>query len=150
MLAALLPWELAGTDRRRAIEVVWWITAASHRRGCDRHGRGRSRRCRRCVDVATWLVGVSATAATIAIWSCCWWRRRGDPTTRCRCGSPPERVAAWLAVVPEQIDIGPQAPLGDEAGALLLLATVPLLVVGVRSCNALRERPGASTASPTR
>ncbi len=27
VLAALLPWELARTDRRRAIEIVWWITA---------------------------------------------------------------------------------------------------------------------------
>ncbi len=137
VLAALLPWELARTDRRRAIEIVWWITAGLI--AVVAFGTATLDPGVHVLDVATWLVGISATAATIRL-VICWWRRRGDPDPLpmwVAAGA----VAAWLAVVPEQFEQGPQAPLDDEAGALLLLATVPLLVVGA-IVNALRERPG--------
>jgi signal transduction histidine kinase len=50
-------------------------------------------------------------------------------------------VAAWLAVFASGSYVGWDVPGREVAGALLLLATVPLLAVGI-TVDALRARPG--------
>jgi signal transduction histidine kinase len=136
VLAALIPWELAPLRRSRRTEVIWWTTASLIGFVAIGTAAGWPHSV---VTVANWLVGVSATAATARlVWT--WWRGRGqdDPLPLwVAAGS----LAAWLAVVPEMIEFGPQVPFGDQAASLLLLATIPLLVVAA-IVDTLRERPG--------
>jgi hypothetical protein len=141
VLAALVPWELATTRRSRRYEVVWWTTAAlivvvavgSALSGPNGEGIDP-------VDIPTWLVAFSATAATARLLVVWWWRRvdSDDPLPGWLAAGA---VAAWLAVVPEAIEFGIQVPLGDVAGSLMLLATIPLLVAGA-IVDVLRRRPG--------
>ena len=48
-------------------------------------------------------------------------------------------VVALLAVVPEALEFGWEAPAGDVAGSVMLIATVPLLLVGT-VVDSLRRR----------
>jgi signal transduction histidine kinase len=94
------------------------------------------------VDVATWLVAASATFATVRL-VVAWWRAGSwsaeDPLPGWLAFGA---VVAFLSLVPERFDIGEwKFPGVDVAGPLLLLATLPLLVVGVL-VRAQRERPG--------
>ena len=140
VLAALVPWELATTRRRPVIEVVWWTTAvlivviaAGAATGVNGSGFD-------VVDVARWLVAASATAATVRLVGT-WWRGRtlsDDPLPGWLAAGA---FVAWLAVVPDAFVLGWRYPGGDVAGSLLLLASVPVLVVGA-IVSALRERPG--------
>jgi signal transduction histidine kinase len=135
-LAALLPWELARTGRRTSIEVIWWVTAAMIALVAVSEAADLGHPA---IDVR-YLVALSATIATVRL-IVLWWKRRAivdDPLAPLVAAGA---LAAWLAVVPEQLEFGFQAPLGDAAGALVLLATVPLLVVAA-IVNALRDRPG--------
>jgi two-component system, NarL family, sensor kinase len=136
VLAALLPWELTRNGRHTLTEVIWWATAVmiavvAVAKAAD---LGHP-----AID-AVYLIALSATLATLrAIYL--WWTRRAiqdDPLpTLVAAGA----LAAWLAVVPKQVGFGVDLPGGDAAGALVLLATVPLLVVAA-IVNALRDRPG--------
>ena len=141
VLVALVPWELATTGRRPRLEAVWWTTAAlvavlAAGTAAGRQGPGLDG-----VDVATWLVDLSATAATVRLIGR-WWRLRragGDPLPGWLAAGA---VAAWLAVAVERIDVDAEQLRGDDViGPLLLLATVPLIVVGALVL-AIRERPG--------
>jgi len=136
VLAALLPWELARTNRRTHVEVIWWLTAATITAVGVGYATGFPHSV---ISALEWLVGLSATAATARL-IVLWWehRRADDPLPALAAVGA---VAAWLAVVPELLEFGYQAPLGDEAGALVLIATLPLLVVAA-VVNALRDRPG--------
>jgi signal transduction histidine kinase len=138
VLAALLPWELIKSGRRRtAIEVVWWATVAAIAGGAIASAVDADTTL---ISVLGWLVALSATAATARL-LIAWWHRRHDADDPLPLWIAAGALAAWLAVVPELFEVGPQVPLGDEAGALMLLATVPLLVVAA-IVDALRERPG--------
>ena len=135
-LAALLPWELARTGRRTVIEVIWWVTAVliglvAVAKAADL-GHPET-------DVI-YLVALSATIATIRLIVLAWKHRRvaDDPLPVLVAAGA---LAAWLAVVPEKAEFGMDPRGGDSAGALVLMATVPLLVVAA-IVNALRDRPG--------
>ena len=134
VLAALLPWELARTGRRTLTEVIWWITAVMialvavarrrtsdirHRRGLLHSGVGDFG------DAPPDLLGGRG-------------EDQGRPTPT---ANRPGALAAWLAVVPSSSTSCRPARAGDAAGALVLLATVPLLVVAA-IVYALRDRPG--------
>jgi signal transduction histidine kinase len=135
VLAALLPWELCRTGRRRSTEVIWWVTAVmiSLAAVAEAADFGHP-----AVD-AVYFIAVSATLATLRL-IYVWWKSRSvaDPLPLLVAAGA---LAAWLAVVPEQVGFGIDPPGGDAAGALVLLATVPLLVVAA-IVNALRDRPG--------
>jgi two-component system NarL family sensor kinase len=137
VLAALLPWELARTGRRVTIEVIWWVTAALIAVVAVGEAADFGHPT---IDIMYWLVSLSATVATARL-LVAWWRRRGDADDPLPPWVAAGALVAWLAVVPENIEVGFDAPLGDEAGSLLLLATIPLLVVAA-IVNALRDRPG--------
>lgn len=139
VLVALVPWELAKGSRRRWVEVVWWSTAVlvvgtAVGEGLDARSSGLDP-----VDVALWLVGLSATAATVRLIAA-WHRDTGDDPLLgwLAVGS----IVAWLAVVPVRLGIASwEFPGDDVLGPALLLATLPLLIVGVL-VGAMRERPG--------
>lgn len=141
VLVALVPWELAVRGRRRRFEVVWWTTAALVAATVIGHIAGAQSPGIDVVDVATWLVAASATAAT-AMLIAAWWTGRhasDDPLAGWLAAGA---TVMWLAVVPEQLNISSvEFEAGDVVGPLLLLATLPLLVVGVL-VRAMRERPG--------
>ena len=86
------------------------------------------------------MVALSATAATVRL-VVVWWQQRRTVDDPLPAVAAVGATAAWLAVVPEQIEFGYQAPLGDQAGALVLIATLPLLVVAA-VVSALRDHPG--------
>ena len=141
VLVALVPWELAATGRRRTIELIWWATAAligvaAVVTALDLRSPGVD-----VVDVATFLVDVSATVATARL-VVRWWRHRtrgGDPLPGWLAAGA---GTAWLASAAEHIDLdGGRLAGEDVVGPLLLIATVPLLVVGAL-VTAMRERPG--------
>jgi two-component system NarL family sensor kinase len=141
VLVALLPWELTITGRQRWIEVVWWATAAlvvatAVGEGFDLRGPGVDP-----FDVVMWLVAVSATAATVRL-GVVWRRSRGEADDPLLGWLLAGSVVAWFAVIPERLDLASwEFPANDVIGPLLLLATLPLLVVGVL-VRALRDRPG--------
>lgn len=141
VLVALVPWELAVSDRSRVVDAVWWVTAALVATtviGEAAHLQGPGVDI---VDVATWLVAGSATAAVaFLVWG--WWCQRGNSDDPLRGWLAAGAVVAWLAVVPERIGVDRfAAPDVRVVGALLLVATLPLLVVAVL-VRAMRERPG--------
>jgi two-component system NarL family sensor kinase len=141
VLAALVPWELALTGRQRRYEAVWWSTAALIVAVAIGEAAGAQSPGFDVVDVATWLLAVSATAATVRL--VVLWRVRArhddDPLAGWLAVGA---VAAWLAVVPERFGIWDLSfPGRDVLGPLLLLATLPVLIVAVL-VRALRERPG--------
>ena len=141
VLAALVPWELAVTGRRPQFEVVWWSTAALIAVLAIGEAVGAQSSGLDVVDIATWLIAVSATAATIRL--VVRWREAtrfdDDPLAGWLAVGA---VTAWLAVVPERFGIwGWKFPGGDVVGPLLLLATLPVLTVAVL-VRALRDRPG--------
>ncbi len=88
---------------------------------------------------ATWVVIASATAGTMLLAVRCWRDRvAGDPLPAWILAGA---VLAWLAVVPDQLDLADWNMRGsDVVWALLLLATVTLLVAGV-VVQVLREVP---------
>lgn len=136
VLAALLPWELARIGRRTLTEVIWWVTAVMIALVAVANAADLGHPA---ID-AVYLIAVSATLATLRL-IYLWWTGRGtkdDPL-------PPliaaGSLAAWLAVVPKLVDFPVDLRAGDAAGALVLLATVPLLVVAA-IVYALRDRPG--------
>lgn len=141
VLVALVPWELTANHRSRRSEIVWWTTAVLVAAMAVGEAAGLSRAGLDPVDVVTWLVVMSATAATIHLFLV--WRRTGST------GGEPllgwlvaGSIVAWLAVTPERLDVGMwDFPGNDAVGPALLLATLPLLVVGVL-VRAMRERPG--------
>ena len=146
VLAALLPWELARTDRRRAIEIVWWITAGLI--AVVAIGTAALDPGIHVLDVATWLVGISATAATLRL-VICWWRRRGDPDPLpmwVAAGA----VAAWLAVVPEQFEFRARRRRSATRPARCCCSPPCRCWWSVRSSMRCASGPGASTAWPTR
>ena len=139
VLAALMPWEFATPSRDRRIEIVWWATAAMIAgtvlgtvAGLDRPGPD-------VVDVMVGGVALSATAASARLLAR-WWPRRRAPDGLLLGWLAAGSTVAWLAVVPEAVEFGWQVPAGDLAGSLLLLATVPLLLVGA-VVDSLRRRP---------
>jgi len=141
VLAALVPWELATTGRRGHFEIVWWSTAALIAIIAVGEAAGEASSGFDVVDAATWLLAVSATAATtrlVVLW------RAGvgyddDPLAGWLAIGA---VTAWLALVPERFGIWRwRFPGGDVVGPLLLLATLPVLIVAVL-VRALRDRPG--------
>lgn len=136
VLAALLPWELVRTNRRTSVEIIWWMTAVTIAATAVGYAVGFSHPLLTALE---WLVALSATAATVRL-IVLWWTHRmiDDPLPAVAAIGA---AAAWLAVVPEQFEIGYQAPLGNSAAALFTVATLPLLVVAA-VVNALRERPG--------
>jgi len=141
VLAALVPWELATTGRQVHFEVVWWSTAALVAIIAIGGALGAGSSGLDAIDVATWLLAVSATAATVRLIAL--WRARSrfddDPLPGWLAVGA---IAAWLAVVPERFGIwGWRFAGGDVVGPLLLLATLPVLIVAVL-VRALRDRPG--------
>jgi signal transduction histidine kinase len=141
VLVALLPWELAARERRRHWELAWWTTAALVVATVVGEAAGAQVPGIDVVDVATWLVAASATAATTLL-LVDWYRSRGRSEDALLGWVAAGAVVAWLAVVPERIGIeGWHVPASHVIGPLLLIATVPLLVVGV-VVRAMRERPG--------
>ncbi len=141
VLAALVPWELAATGRRPRYELVWWSTAALIAVLAIGEAAGAGSPGLDVVDVATWLLAGSATAATVRL--VVLWRvgaRHDDDPLQgwLAVGA----VAAWLAVVPDRFGIwGWTFPGVDVLGPMLLLATLPVLTVAVL-VRALRDRPG--------
>ena len=141
VLAALVPWELATTGRRLRYETVWWSTAAliavfAISEAVEARTPGLD-----IVDVATWLLAASTTAATVrlvVVWRADA-RHDDDPLPGWLAVGA---VVAWLAVVPERFGIWEWSfPGTDVVGPMLLLATLPVLVVAVL-VRALRDRPG--------
>jgi signal transduction histidine kinase len=139
VLAALVPWELAIRGRPLLYETIWWSTAAlvaltAIGEAADVRSAGPD-----VVDVSTLLVGVSATAATahlVALW------RAGDRHDPLPGWLAVGSVVTWLAFVPQGFGIWAwDFPGGDAIGALVLLATLPVLIVAVLVL-ALRDRPG--------
>lgn len=143
VLAALVPWELVLAGRRgRLGALLWWSTAVVIAVAAIGHAADAPRPGPDVVDAATWLVAASATAATVCL-VVTWWRagrwRAEDPLSGWLALGT---VAAWLGLVPERFDIEAwRFPGVDVVGPLLLLATVPMLIVGILM-RALRERPG--------
>ena len=141
VLAALVPWELAVTGRRPGYEAVWWSTAALIAVLADGEAAGARSSGFDVVDVATWLLAASATAATVrlvVLWRA-GARHDDDPLPGWLAVGA---VVVWLAFVPERFGIwGWNFPGGDVIGPLLLLATLPVLTVAVL-VRALRDRPG--------
>ncbi len=141
VLVALVPWELTMTGRNRRFEAVWWVTAAmvltaAVGEGIGAHGPGLD-----LVDVATWAVAVSATAAMTRL-VVIWMRARGQSDDPLLAWVVVGSIVAWLAVIPAQLDIAVwEFPANDVVGPILLLSTLPLLIVGVL-VRAMRERPG--------
>jgi signal transduction histidine kinase len=88
--------------------------------------------------VGTGLVAIVSTVGTVLL-GCHWWTRRrtaGDPLVGWLFTGA---VAGWLAFVPASINyIDWRLPGRDVVSALLLLATVPLLVAGA-AVEALRR-----------
>jgi signal transduction histidine kinase len=141
VLVALIPWELLATRRSPRFELIWWTTAALIVVvAVGTAASGQSDAGIDPVDIPTWLVAVSATAATGRLLFVWWWRRvdSDDPLPGWLAAGA---LAAWLAVVPEWLEFGPALQGGDTAGSLMLLATVPLLLVGA-VVDAIRRRPG--------
>ena len=141
VLAALVPWELAVTGRRSRYEAVWWSTAALIAILAIGEAAGARSSGLDVVDVATWLLVGSATAATarlVVVW------RAGalhddDPLPGWLAVGA---VVVWLAFVPERFGIWRwNFPGGDVIGPMLLLATLPVLTVAVL-VRAIRDRPG--------
>jgi hypothetical protein len=141
VLAALVPWELAVTGRRPGFEAVWWSTAALIAVLAIGEAAGARSPGLDVVDVATWLLAASATAATVrlvVLWRVSA-RHDDDPLPGWLAIGA---VVAWLAVVPERFGIWRwNFPGGDVVGPMLLLATLPVLTVAVL-VRALRDRPG--------
>ncbi len=79
---------------------------------------------------AAWIVG-GIGLVWIAVLGHAWWRRRGtggDPLAGWLLAGV---LVAWLAVVPHGLDVADWSLAGrDVVWAVLLIATVPLLVVG--------------------
>jgi signal transduction histidine kinase len=142
VLAALVPWELATTGRRARFEIVWWSTAALIAIVAVGEATGAASSGQDVVDMATWLLAVSATAATarlVVLWRAGTRYNNDDPLAGWLAVGA---VAAWLAVVTERFGIwGWSFPGGDVVGPMLLLATLPVLIVAVL-VRALRDRPG--------
>jgi signal transduction histidine kinase len=140
VLAALVPWELAASVRRPAIEVVWWTTAILIGFVAIGEAVGLRGAWGDLVDLAIWLAAATATAATLFLVAT-WWRRRASSDDPLPGWLAAGAVCAWLSIVPSALDLGWQLRLANVAGPLLLMATVPLLVVGA-IVSVLRERPG--------
>lgn len=140
VLAALVPWELAATGRRLRIEAVWWATAAIVVATAVGEATGMAGSGVDIIDVPTWLVAASATAATLRlVWL--WWRQRSTSDDLLPGWVAAGAVTAWIAVVPRSLGIlGSDRLSPDVAGPLLLMATFPLLIVGA-VVSAMREQP---------
>jgi len=140
VLVALVPWELASSGRGRVLQTVWWTTAALIAATAIGEAAGARVPGIDVVDVATWLVAASATVATVML-VVRWWTTRGgaDPLQGWLAAGA---VVAWLAIVPDRVGVdGWGLPASDVLGPLLLVATIPLLIVGVL-VRAMRDRPG--------
>jgi signal transduction histidine kinase len=98
---------------------------------------------RRTDVAASWLVGVVGVV-WLGMLGAHWWRERrttGDPLAGWLFAGA---IVAWLAVVPDGLDLIDWSFAGrDVVWALLLLATVPLLVVGAL-INELRRSPSGA------
>ncbi len=79
---------------------------------------------------AAWVVGAIGLA-WIALLGRAWWRTRGAAGDPLAAWLLAGAVVAWLAVVPEGLDVADWSLAGrDVVWPVLLIATVPLLVVG--------------------
>ncbi len=137
VLAALLPWELVRANRHTAVEIIWWLTTVTIAMVAVGYATGLAHPV---ITSLEWVVALSATAATVRL-AVVWWEQHRTVDDPLPAVAAVGAAAAWLAVVPEQFEFGYQAPLGNEAGALVLIATLPLLVVAA-VVSALRDRPG--------
>lgn len=98
----------------------------------------------RGIDVAaSWVVG-GAGAVWVSLLGVRWWRQRAAATDPLPGWLFAGGIVAWLAVVPEGLDLIDWSLAGrDVVWALLLLATVPLLVVGTL-VDELRRAPSST------
>jgi signal transduction histidine kinase len=140
VLVALVPCALVPVVRsdRRAVAVS--IVAAAATVGLVVAAAAGWRR----TDVAaSWVVGIVGLV-WIGVLGARWWRQRrttNDPLAGWLFAGA---VVAWLAVVPDGVDLVDWSFAGrDVVWALLLLATVPLLVVGAL-INELRRAPSGA------
>jgi two-component system NarL family sensor kinase len=139
-LIALLPWELAPTDRRRTFEIVWWTSAALVTLVTLGYATGVPAARLDPVDVGVAALSISATAA-VARLVVRWWRLRATARDPLYGWIVAGALVAWLAIVPGWLDVIPTFPHDGLIGPALLIATLPLLVVGVVASD-LRERRG--------
>jgi Na+(H+)/acetate symporter ActP len=98
VLAALVPWELAVRGRQRRFEAVWWATAALVAAPVIGHIAGVQSPGIDVVDVATWLVALSATAATVMLVTT-WWSGRTTSDDALAGWLAGGAVVTWMAVV---------------------------------------------------
>jgi signal transduction histidine kinase len=94
---------------------------------------------------ASWVMG-AVGAVWIGVLGARWWQQRRETNDPLAGWLFAGAAVAWLAVVPDGLDIVDWSFAGrDVVWALLLLATVPLLVVGAR-INELRRAPSGPEA----
>jgi signal transduction histidine kinase len=98
-------------------------------------------------SVAAWVLALLGLV-WVGVLGDTWWRRRGvvgDPLDAWLLAGV---VVAWLAVVPEGLDLGDWSLAGrDVVWAVLLIATVPLLVEGAIIDELRRVPSGAEQLS---
>lgn len=136
MLVGVVPWLLVPAIRRPALHLaVAAITATVVGTAAVSAAAGGPTWV---ADVAAWLVAAAATAGTIRLGRR-WWQERSRPADPLPAWILAGSVAAWLALVPESLDVVEWTLAGkDVVTALLLLATVPLLLGGA-AIDAMRE-----------
>ena len=145
VLVALVPYALLPAvwrSDRRAVAVSLVAVAATLRVVV-----AAAAGWRRTDVAASWLVGLVGVV-WIGMLGAHWWRQRrttNDPLAGWLFAGA---VVAWLAVVPDGLDLVDWSFAGrDVVWALLLLATVPLLVVGALIYELRRGPSGAERLS---
>jgi signal transduction histidine kinase len=135
VLVGVVPWLLVPAGRRPALLLTAAATATVVGVGAVSTAAGGPTWV---ADVAAWLVAAAATAGTIRLGHR-WWHEPRHPADPLPAWILAGSGAAWLAVVPESLDVAEWTMAGkDVVTALLLLATVPLLLGGA-VIDAMRE-----------
>ncbi|HKA83529.1 MAG TPA: ATP-binding protein [Acidimicrobiales bacterium] len=145
VLVALVPWTLAPAawrrDRRSLAVLLVGVAATAATVAAAAAG------WRRTEVAGSWLVG-AVGLAWVGVLGANWWRQRrmsNDPLAGWLFAGA---AVAWLAVVPDGLDIVDWSFAGrDVVWALLFLATVPLLVVGTLISELRRAPSGAERPS---
>jgi signal transduction histidine kinase len=141
MLVALVPFALvpAAWRRDRRVRAVALVAASATVAVAVATAAG----WRRTDVAASWLVGLVGVV-WLGVLGAHWWRERrttDDPLAGWLFAGA---IVAWLAVVPDGLDLIDWSFAGrDVVWALLLLATVPLIVVGAL-INELRRSPSGA------